>query len=39
MEDEDGQDLAEWLAGKADLNRAEEAGAEVIDLPTSGTAG
>jgi DNA-directed RNA polymerase subunit beta' len=37
MEDEE-QDLAEWLAGKADLNRADEAGAEVIDLPTTGGA-
>ena len=37
MEDEE-QDLAEWLAGKADLNRAEEPAAEVIDLPTSGGA-
>jgi len=37
MEDDE-QDLAEWLAGKADLNRADEAGAEVIDLPTSGGA-
>src|SRR4029079_14233656 len=37
MEDEE-QDLAEWLAGKADLNRADEAVAEVIDLPTSGDA-
>ena len=37
MADEE-QDLAEWLAGKADLNRADEAGAEVIDLPTSGGA-
>jgi DNA-directed RNA polymerase subunit beta' len=33
---DDDQDLAEWLAGKADMSRAEDAGAEVIDLPTSG---
>ena len=37
MEDDE-QDLAEWLAGKADMNRAEEPVAEVIDLPTSGGA-
>ena len=33
MADED-QDLAEWLAGKADVGRADEQGAQVIDLPT-----
>jgi DNA-directed RNA polymerase subunit beta' len=35
--DED-QDLAEWLAGKADLSRARDVvgDAEVIDLPTGG---
>jgi len=37
MEDEE-QDLAEWLAGKADMNRADEAGAEIIDLPKAGDA-
>ena len=37
---EEEQDLAEWLAGKADTVQAEAAGADVIDLPTGGeTAG